>query len=601
MADIYFNCACGKSLAVDERGAGHAVNCVDCGRRVTVPAFEIEFNCEQCRATLLAPASGTGNQIKCTVCGRRLTIPAADVDHEPSLTAEVWDNAAWHVPSEVQIRRRPKPEPTGIARQRPVSLLFWLALLVLALAVGMDMVLWFISARRAEMAGQKRPPSAQTAGLDVGAEPFDRPFRQAEDLEFAGKLKVPRKPVMNSIEPDEGLARADSDQPATQDVKMIEEPDVVMPEYVMKPVLVETSLGLPGVSVPAPVRNSNAVSAVAPLGFIEPKAQQSPSAPVQRARTKQNELMRKFMALDALRVKRPGPIQPGEYVKGLRQFRAVVDAYGKEHTGQELEDAAWDVIFRQTYDFIGKYGCLTYGESEQLVREGYDVLTEIDLPHWRWPHKLLIDLVAGHVGRWQDREPLLTADLLDSAASQVLVMNDRELTGYWYWRMDVPLLRFLWRSESMAPEQRKIFYNSREQVLLAGLNNDFVPLGRRSDLLSDWARYLVRNGQSDKAAQMVNEWRRKYGPAAYNADFCRIWLETALFASGDWDEADQALRAATQCAAKWTKPSDRRQYEMICRTYYDNWLWPGIELQRRRWAEAQKARGPADAPVVDRR
>lgn len=39
--DIIFECPqCGKSLAIDVRGAGYLVKCPDCGTQVQVPGFE---------------------------------------------------------------------------------------------------------------------------------------------------------------------------------------------------------------------------------------------------------------------------------------------------------------------------------------------------------------------------------------------------------------------------------------------------------------------------------------------------------------------------------------------------------------------------------
>jgi predicted RNA-binding Zn-ribbon protein involved in translation (DUF1610 family) len=41
--DIIFECPqCGKSLAIDVRGAGYLVKCPDCGTQLQVPGFESE-------------------------------------------------------------------------------------------------------------------------------------------------------------------------------------------------------------------------------------------------------------------------------------------------------------------------------------------------------------------------------------------------------------------------------------------------------------------------------------------------------------------------------------------------------------------------------
>ncbi len=76
MSDIYFKCECGKSLAVNEAGIGRAVSCVDCGKPVVVPEPDLEFDCEDCGAALLAPLSISGDMIKCAACGHRMTAPS---------------------------------------------------------------------------------------------------------------------------------------------------------------------------------------------------------------------------------------------------------------------------------------------------------------------------------------------------------------------------------------------------------------------------------------------------------------------------------------------------------------------------------------------
>lgn len=234
MADIYFKCACGKSLAVDEKGVGATVLCVDCGQPVKVPEFKIQFTCERCQATLLAAAAISGDRIKCTICGWRMSVPEAAVDHNQagipagSSTAGLCGDTLGRALSEFQARRRPLPEPasSGIAWRQPVCLMFRLALLVSALAVGAELAQWFISARRAEMSGQKRPPAAQTVGLiEVGAE----------------------------------LAHARSDQPAVITAELAAKPIDETPVFSATTGLVETPPVVPELAAVEPARNSNVI------------------------------------------------------------------------------------------------------------------------------------------------------------------------------------------------------------------------------------------------------------------------------------------------------------------------------------------------------
>ena len=76
MADMSFKCVCGKSLTVDEKGAGRTVLCRDCGAHVKAPEPEFEFSCERCRARHLASGAARGAQIKCLKCGHQMTVNA---------------------------------------------------------------------------------------------------------------------------------------------------------------------------------------------------------------------------------------------------------------------------------------------------------------------------------------------------------------------------------------------------------------------------------------------------------------------------------------------------------------------------------------------
>jgi DNA-directed RNA polymerase subunit RPC12/RpoP len=76
MAYVYFKCSCGKSLAVDERGVGRAIACVDCGKQVVVPEWDYEFDCSKCAATFGAASNIAGDEVQCVDCGNKFVVPA---------------------------------------------------------------------------------------------------------------------------------------------------------------------------------------------------------------------------------------------------------------------------------------------------------------------------------------------------------------------------------------------------------------------------------------------------------------------------------------------------------------------------------------------
>lgn len=77
MANIYFKCSCGKSLAVDENGAGEKVTCPDCGVPVTVPIPNIHWKCP-CGSIMLALDSISGQTVQCYDCKTRSQVPILD-------------------------------------------------------------------------------------------------------------------------------------------------------------------------------------------------------------------------------------------------------------------------------------------------------------------------------------------------------------------------------------------------------------------------------------------------------------------------------------------------------------------------------------------
>ena len=95
MADVYFSCECGKSLAAAEWAVGRKGWCVDCGRAVEVPAFDVQFRCRGCGAELLAAEGLVGSKIKCTECGWYEVVPA--VGHG------LWNRVVWWVVAAVVV------------------------------------------------------------------------------------------------------------------------------------------------------------------------------------------------------------------------------------------------------------------------------------------------------------------------------------------------------------------------------------------------------------------------------------------------------------------------------------------------------------------
>jgi len=93
MADILFTCPkCSKNLTIDDKGAGRAVKCPDCGYIIVVPRPEIFFDCPACNCNLSAPHSPLDSVRDCPNCHEQLNVPAS-VSEEQELTCPKCDTA----------------------------------------------------------------------------------------------------------------------------------------------------------------------------------------------------------------------------------------------------------------------------------------------------------------------------------------------------------------------------------------------------------------------------------------------------------------------------------------------------------------------------
>ncbi|MFA5042541.1 MAG: hypothetical protein WC381_01695 [Kiritimatiellia bacterium] len=74
MAFVYFKCDCDKSLAVEASGAGHQVQCPDCGKSLRVPAPELYWKCA-CGEEMSAPKNLSGVSVQCAACEAEHAVP----------------------------------------------------------------------------------------------------------------------------------------------------------------------------------------------------------------------------------------------------------------------------------------------------------------------------------------------------------------------------------------------------------------------------------------------------------------------------------------------------------------------------------------------
>ncbi len=145
MADIYFQCACKKSLAVDEQGVGRTIECPDCRQPVTVPAPAFRAVCGNCGNAFLAPGEMADREIQCANCAHFFQVApqAAEVETPAADTPPA-------VPAAVPAAAAPR----RIRQASPSNVFGWVTFIAMAAAFAVLLALYLNRLREVHAASR---------------------------------------------------------------------------------------------------------------------------------------------------------------------------------------------------------------------------------------------------------------------------------------------------------------------------------------------------------------------------------------------------------------------------------------------------------------
>lgn len=290
-----------------------------------------------------------------------------------------------------------------------------------------------------------------------------------------------------------------------------------------------------------------------------------------------------------------------EFLTRLKVLREHIDAFTLTQSGTNLDYIGWGVPFETCYAWADAYACSTVEDADSLTREGLHLLAQAQPAQRRAALMVGVKLVTGHAQQWMERDPARCADLLDAYECMLRETGDRKALYVWNRRAPTIESNFLCFSTVLPEEERAAFYTRRESKLKAYLTDESVPLDVRTRQLWGWIEHLSYIGDLSKAVELMESWWRAYGDEIASAEYFneRVWL--ALFGEGDFEKASDVLRRASDMADRWTRPSDRRQFQAMTKTYYDGLLCSGYELKRLKRVEqaARERKLRAQAPAEE--
>lgn len=586
MADVYFKCVCGKSLSVDENGVGLTVSCVDCGQPVKVPEFDIEFDCEECQATLLAPVTVGGDRVKCVQCGHRMTAPVIDegwrgvvsddralADDSVEGTCAVKDpplepaakrcmDTLMNRRSEFVVRRRPAPEPTLS------GWLFRLAILVGALVVTGELMHRFIQERR--LISDPKEQSAEALAARTTDMTTVLQAATVPPASEATETPVPsvQKPEMiPEIAPVREMTAKDS-------VVLIKEPAL------------SNNLIQAAVSSPTPALDRQTVRT---LPAKTPEDTSSARSVLYPAKSLL-DVVGESQKLNALINYKSGSKQSQEFFSQLRKSMTQINEYTQTHTGKDLDDFYWSTSYWLVYGYAIKTAP-NYAEAEDILRRGWALLEGVESDKPRAIPRTVLSMGVNMVQDWVKQNPLGCAIMLDDLEGMAQEMGDDKIGDIW--RLNAPYLqvRFMKYAGNVPEEKREAFVQRHKKRLETYLLDDSIRMRNRASTLRGWIVFLDKYGSLTDALPVIHEWPKRYGDKTLemNYYFARLWVE--LFGEGDLEKAAKTVRLATQAAQSQRdgKLFDEKNYVKLIQLYYDSLRWPAYELKRQRTIARNKA------------
>ena len=545
MADVYFQCKCGQSLAVDEHGVGRRVKCVGCGVPLEVPAYEMEFTCELCRATMLAPLALGGSEIKCMVCGRHQTVPDAygvrlwQSDSPPAVAAEVLDDDA---PS----------NPASAERRRSRSWVWFMpGMLILAFFMGVRMGPKITAWARAQ------PPQRPAAKIEKGVAAQPSP---AIKPPMSVKKELSTPSFRESSNRLELVVGADDRQSAATPGAAFDAPEC--------PVAGQPS-GMSGTPpeekrvCPAPVAWRNA----------------DPARAAEERAKAWSEIAETCVVLDRLKRSGGRAGQSAEFLEKIGAARRKIAVYTQSYANRDLAYESWGLSLQRIYTYAFCREAGTFETAWSLLGEGLSLLEDADPEDETIKAKVKMEWTIAYAHAWLTTRPEACASLLDETRNRIGGAPPAELRA---WSACLPWLeiRLLKNADRIKPERRPAFVEKRTRHLIEHLEQTGIPEERRVRALKSWIVTLDAGGRWVEAGKILESCRTNTGqaPAIPNWYLARLWL--ALYGEGDWKKARATTRDLTDATRQGKLSGNTRACRDVCEIYYSRIFSPGCELQR---------------------
>lgn len=293
------------------------------------------------------------------------------------------------------------------------------------------------------------------------------------------------------------------------------------------------------------------------------------------------ELFKECEAVRAL----AGKAQPYTYVAenalAIKACREKLIAYTKTHEGDDLDGLNWANSFRSIYSISASREWRTYAESEANVRAVWEIIAQIKLDNPEKMADVALEVARWHIEEWSKRDPEASAAFMDE--TQMKYMGKLSQSGLELWKFSIPGFEenFMMAAKSLPPERRAAFVRQREAGIIRHLQDESISVNTRSEQLAAYANQLYGQGESDRAATLLDAWWAKYGELIQTAHFYSERFHIACYGCGDWVKACESLRRMDRLVVTGAIRADDDLYRLVVTNYYKNIGYPEYEMKRR--------------------
>jgi hypothetical protein len=218
--------------------------------------------------------------------------------------------------------------------------------------------------------------------------------------------------------------------------------------------------------------------------------------------------------------------------------------------------------------------------SEAALREWWTILAAARPADEHGVANLALRMAGYHLQNWSKVQPQACLAILTEAETRYWAASSAGEQADWKWWV-ARFAEMLQGAAGRVPEaERAEFLAAVERLVNQSDTDETLPLHTRTFTLTNQARQLYSQGQTEAAAALLDGWWAKYGDQIRTPDFYAVRFFVAYLGQGDRATATRMVERAGRLAATDAVFAKDGNYTGMMDAYYARLAWSEDELKR---------------------